>query len=483
MAKYLTQEGVELLVQTFDNKINLKVDKSELDDYATKADLAEVDIDIDLDDYAKTTDLAGLASESYVNSAVADKTTKSYVDGLFANVPAQYDDTALKGRVTALEGKATGLYHFKGSVENLAALGNIQNPEVGDTYNLQDTGMNAAWTGTEWDEFGSVQDLTAYAKKEDVVELTRTELNTILFSGKTAVVTNQESFEAVLANNQPEVEITVNNDLNLDSPLIVPAGKEVTIKLGDNDITSGNKVAVAAVGAGSKLIIEGTGRIESSANGTVVAQQGGEVVLNGVEVVSTTDNCVSATGAGSKVTINSGSVTAQEYGVIVTTGAEAEINGGTIKGLDNFALGGNGSAGKAPGTVTINGGRLEGHIQSNGYIATAIYWPNEGTLNINGGEIVSDGAGIVQRGGTINIGANANIVANGASRVMGKAGDSRVVVGPYAIVFDTESNYPARNTMQLNIADGAILMGTDGDIQRIPSDVAGITDNRQIIGD
>ena len=99
MAKYLNQEGVELLVQTFDNKLGVKADRSELADYATKKDLADIDVDVDLTNYATKSyvdssiadvDLTGLATESYVTSAIADKASKSYVDGLIANIPAPY---------------------------------------------------------------------------------------------------------------------------------------------------------------------------------------------------------------------------------------------------------------------------------------------------------------------------------------------------------------------------------------------------------
>ena len=50
--------------------------------------------------------------------------------------------------------KLNSVYHYKGSLANREALNNIENPEVGDTYNLEDTGMNVAWTGTNWDDFG-----------------------------------------------------------------------------------------------------------------------------------------------------------------------------------------------------------------------------------------------------------------------------------------------------------------------------------------
>lgn len=50
-------------------------------------------------------------------------------------------------------GTAGGLV-FKGSVNTYADLANIQNPQVGDMYNVLDTGMNYAWTGSAWDSLG-----------------------------------------------------------------------------------------------------------------------------------------------------------------------------------------------------------------------------------------------------------------------------------------------------------------------------------------
>jgi hypothetical protein len=92
--------------------------------------------------------------------------------------------------------------------------------------------------------------------------------------------------------------------------------------------------------------------------------------------------------------------------------------------------------------------------------------PNEGSFTMNGGEIVSDGCGICMRGGTVNLNGG-SIVATGESGVAGKVGDSRVVVGPYAVVYDAQSRYPAVDSLELNIAEGMILQGTDGDIDII----------------
>lgn len=120
-----------------------------------------------------------------------------------------YDDSEIRDQIEALENKTSGLYHFKGSLNTQAELSDIQNPQIGDTYNIEDSGMNYAWTGTIWDSFGSLIDLTPYAKNEDIVAITRSELNAILYSGPTAIVKDREGIESMLANNEPEIEITL----------------------------------------------------------------------------------------------------------------------------------------------------------------------------------------------------------------------------------------------------------------------------------
>lgn len=56
---------------------------------------------------------------------------------------------------TEIDNKVSTIYRYKGSVANSAALPST-GLTVGDTYNLLDSGANVAWTGTEWDNLGTV---------------------------------------------------------------------------------------------------------------------------------------------------------------------------------------------------------------------------------------------------------------------------------------------------------------------------------------
>ena len=449
---YLDQPGLERLVDYINNSLNNKANvgdvpanvvvQSDLENYALKSDIPA---EMDLSGYATKQELEDYATE-----------------------------TALQD----LENKVTGVYHFRGSVADLDALTAIENPAEGDVYNIEDTGMNAAWTGTAWDEFGTIVDLTPYALEENINALTIPQVDAILYSGKSAVVNDMNGLNAMLANSNTEVKVTLNDDLAATSIVEVPAGKKLILDLGGNSLSASG---LALYVNGGEAVIS-NGNVASSSNDAITVRNGGTLTLDGANVTSTSRNAISAREGS--IIVNSGSVTSQEAGLLGFKDSVITINGGTITGIDNGPVMGNGSAAGSAndGTnmnVVMNGGTLIAHIQSAGYTACGVYVPNSGSFTMNGGEIISDGCGICQRGGTVNLNGG-RIVANGAAGAVGKVGDSRVVVGSYAVVYDANSKYPAMDTLELNIAEGMELVGTDGDIQVLLADgvEANINDNR-----
>lgn len=65
----------------------------------------------------------------------------------------------------ALKSDISSVYKVKGSKANKTELDDIVDKEVGDVYNLIDTGVNYVWTGTEWDSLSGNVDLTGYYTK------------------------------------------------------------------------------------------------------------------------------------------------------------------------------------------------------------------------------------------------------------------------------------------------------------------------------
>lgn len=449
---YLDQPGLERLVDYINDS---------LDDKANVGDVpANVVVQSDLANYA-------LKSEIPESADLSLYATK-----------AELDDYATDAELLALENKVTGVYHFRGTVANLEALQAVQEPEVGDVYNLEDTGMNAAWTGEMWDEFGTVVDLSDYMLIEDVQAMDIPTVDSILYGGKRAVVSDLAGLKAMLNNDEPEINVTLNDDIALSAMVSVPEGKKLNLNLGGNSLSASG---LALYVDGGEAVIS-NGNVASNLSDAITVRNGGSVTINDANITSSSSNAISAREGN--ITVNSGNIQSQEAGLLGLKNSTIVINGGTITGLDNGPIMGNGSpAGSAnDGTnmnVIMNGGTLIAHIQTAGYTACGVYVPNSGSFTMNGGEIISDGCGICQRGGTVNLNGG-TITATGAANAVGKVGDSRVVVGSYAVVYDANSKYPDMANLELNIANGMVLNGTDGDIQVLLADgvEANINDNR-----
>ena len=127
-----------------------------------------------------------------VPTAVSDLTndsgfqTANDVDGAIADALANSGDAyQTESDVDSKISTAiTGVYTYKGSVatyNDLPASGNT----AGDVWDVQDTGINYAWTGSAWDALGTSVDLSAYwtstAGQNNTLEaMTVAEVNAIL---------------------------------------------------------------------------------------------------------------------------------------------------------------------------------------------------------------------------------------------------------------------------------------------------------------
>ena len=226
----------------------------------------------------------------------------------------------------------------------------------------------------------------------------------------------------------------------------VPAGKNVTLDLNGHDLTA---TGVAVVNRGTLTI-----RDSAPEPGTISGNYG-------------------VMGFSSSVlNLESGKIQAQECAVCTVagvTGATFNIRGGELTTVDNSVLSGNGSANSGGNTWNVTGGTFNGHITTAGYIACGVYAPNNDVWNITGGIFhITNGAGVVARAGTVNLGGSVELHTTGTG--LGKVGDSRVVVPHAPVVFDSAANYPALTEASVlsvsggsfttNEANGAAAVGT-----------------------
>lgn len=75
-------------------------------------------------------------------------------------------DKATTYTKTEIDGKLTGAFHYKGNVENEAAL--PETAEQGDVYNNLENGSNYAWSGTAWDKLSETLDLSVFYTKAEI---------------------------------------------------------------------------------------------------------------------------------------------------------------------------------------------------------------------------------------------------------------------------------------------------------------------------
>lgn len=263
-----------------------------------------------------------------------------------------------------------------------------------------------------------------------------------------------DSIEKILAEleTKDSVDFKLVGNISLSNNLIIPQGKTISIDL--NEKTFDTKTGQILVNGGS-FTVEGNGEIKGT-NRPIGVTNNGHVIVNGGAITSINDTAIEGYNNGN-ITINNGLITAQEIGVLVTTNSTVTMNGGEISTKDNFCIGGNGTSGKGGTEINITGGKLNGHIQSAGYVACGIYNPQDGIVNISGGEITAEnGCGVLMRAGVLNV-TGGTIIGTGDSELKGKVGDSSVTVGPNGVIYDQSAHYPDRQNLAINISNGIVI--------------------------
>ena len=366
-------------------------------------------------------------------------------------------DAATKEELEELEQKISDVFKYKGSVETYADLVAIENPEVGDVWNVIETEKNYAWSGTAWDDLGGIIDLSNYWSKDELQALTEEEIDILTGSASTP-----ESFLEILAESN---EVMLDSNLAFAAPITID--KNFSIDLGDQTISSTINGTLFNVDGGT-LTIKGNGGINVTGR-IAEAKNGGKIVIDGGDLVSG-DVGLACAGIGTKVTFNKGSLEAVEGGIGAFDGGEILMNGGEIEISDNFTLFTNGTSGRGNNTITLNGGTLTGNISSNGYEACGIYIANNDTFVMNGGTVTGNGGcGILMRGGNVTIN-NGTVTAITGSHVPGWVGDNKTKMSASAVIYHESANYPGKEGMSLTI-NGGNFVGADHSVEVLSNEV------------
>ena len=226
-----------------DNKLNEKVDKIEgkdlssndfTDDLKTKleglSNYNDNELKASIENKVDKITGKGLSTEDYTSEE------KTKLAGLI-----NYNDTEIKTSLNSkansadvytkseVDNKVSSIYKYKGSVANKESLP-TENLTIGDVYNLEDTGMNVAYTGEKWDELGSTINLNNYyTKTETTTELTK---KVDKVEGK-GLSTNDftDDLNTKLAGIATGAEVNIINTVKLNGEALTVTDKSVNIEV------------------------------------------------------------------------------------------------------------------------------------------------------------------------------------------------------------------------------------------------------------
>ena len=181
-----------------DEQLNLKANKS--------STYTKTEIDNELLNKANKSDIPVVPTKvSELDNDKGYLTTHQDISG-----KADKETTYTKEEVDA---KVASVYRFQGSVDSYSSLPN-GNLVVGDVYNVNDTGDNYAWTGTEWDKLSADIDLTPYLTKNEAGQTyaLKTDLNPYI---QASVVDERLATKADKTELEPYAKTEyVNTELN-----------------------------------------------------------------------------------------------------------------------------------------------------------------------------------------------------------------------------------------------------------------------------
>lgn len=165
MSKYLDSNGLLYLWGKIKSLVSGKVDKVEgkglsTNDFTTaeKTKLASLENYTLPEASAETLGGVKVGAGLAISSGVLSATGGGAADSVdWSNIQNKPD--------LALKSDLSSVYKYKGSKVNYAALPESGN-EAGDVWNVEDTGMNYAWTGTGWDALGESFTIEAITNAE-----------------------------------------------------------------------------------------------------------------------------------------------------------------------------------------------------------------------------------------------------------------------------------------------------------------------------
>ena len=230
------------------------------------------------------------------NAATSATNAQTWAEGTDTAVTALGGEHSSKGWANVAKQYAESIgaaLKYKGSVATYSALP-ATGQQIGDFWNVLDTGKNYAWTGTEWDDVSGVVDLSAYrtSAQQDVID---GNLSTAItnHTGNTSNPHSVTKAQVGLGN--------VDNTADLDKP--ISTATQTALNAKQDTLVSGTNIKTVN---GNSLL--GSGNVNINGLPAQTGQSGKFLTTDGTDASwANVDALPSQTGQNGKFLTTDGS--------------------------------------------------------------------------------------------------------------------------------------------------------------------------------
>ena len=268
------------------------------------------------------------------NAATSASNAQKWAEGADSDVTPLGGEHSAKGWSNVAKQYAESIgaaLKYKGSVSTYSNLPST-GQEIGDMWNVLDTGKNYAWTGTEWDDLAGVVDLSAYrtAAAQDVIDSGKQD--TITGAATSITSSNLTASKALVsdANGKVAVSSVTATELGYVSGVTSSIQTQIGNKqdtISDlSDIRSGASAGATAVQSVSTGSTNGT----ISVDGTDVSVKG----LGSAAYTASTAYATSSQGAKADTAVQP-----SDLATVATSGSYTDLlNQPTIPTVNDATL-------------------------------------------------------------------------------------------------------------------------------------------------
>ena len=239
--------------------------------------------------------------------------------------------------------------------------------------------------------------------------------------------------------------------------------KDVTLDLNGKNLTGPASGDAVAITSGGKLtVMDGTATVDPTINNlNEITYASGKFIAANYQI-----NVYN----GGEFVMNSGWLVAEEAVAWAKHSGIITINNGVLESNGNAVVMGPGNQGWGGYTMNIHGGIILGKMVQGGldagFASMCVYHPNIGTLNIDGGKLIStNGPAVVIRGGESNI-TGGEIIAQGDGTPR-KCGDASQNIDAVGIAVDFKSAYPGVASTDVAVSGTVDVNGQAGAVQAV----------------